>query len=440
MESYLFNRIITKSLTVTNSDERIFEGIATVEQLDKQGEVTIRDELLKALPFWMMRGGNLMDTHTNRNVGKGLNFAPVDVVAPDGQIYKGIKIMGMIYKQTPYDDIIWKKIVDGEYKGLSYGGATRSERQPITLKDGTRAWALKDLDVGEISVCEEPAAPFAIITDFNTLAKSYSKEEIEKMTVLGREDGKLTIKCQGSKCYVGDGTSLNKGFVEKSSNNMADESKDDKKEEQTKESKDEEKSKKTMKADDDDKDDKKDDEKEEAEKSAFEAIGKLTSVVTKFVEKSNDDYGKVMKAIDEINAKIAKGNEPAHPAENIPNGSEKVLPSGHKDGYVANSSQGGSEPQDDQAKDQVKIEEKSQQIEVQVGKSVQKSVGSTGDPSRPQGGEGITVGGKWTMKASTVLDMMRELPYEKRTQMTIAAIHNGDFGSMNDSNPFPSVM
>jgi hypothetical protein len=42
---------------------------------DKQGEITIVDELYKVLPVWMDRGAPISDTHSNRIIGKGINYA-----------------------------------------------------------------------------------------------------------------------------------------------------------------------------------------------------------------------------------------------------------------------------------------------------------------------------------------------------------------------------
>ena len=47
MDDVFFRTIVTKSLMASksDSDERFFEGLLTVEMKDKQGEITIVDEL-----------------------------------------------------------------------------------------------------------------------------------------------------------------------------------------------------------------------------------------------------------------------------------------------------------------------------------------------------------------------------------------------------------
>ena len=195
MDTLIFNKTITKSLEAINSDERFFEGILTVQMRDKQNEITVTDELMKVLPVWMDRGAPITDTHSNRVVGKGINFARLEIQNSDGTEIPAIKITGKIHKNYELDDEIWKKITTGEYKGLSFGGATKTEREPITMKDGSVAYALKDLEHYEVAVCEDPAVPLALITDFNPLAKAMTGGKV-------LDNGKMKINCDKFGCVV----------------------------------------------------------------------------------------------------------------------------------------------------------------------------------------------------------------------------------------------
>ena len=201
MDGLFFRTLITKSLTPTDSDDRFFEGILTVQMKDRQGEVTITDELMKVLPIWMDRGAPITDTHSNRVVGKGINFAKTEVTDEEGNTLPAIKITGKIHKNYELDDDIWNKIKTNEYKGLSFGGATKADRQPIRMKDGSIAYTLSDLEHYEVAVCADPAVPLALITDYNPLAKA---------TVHGEDigNGKMLIKCDKFGCFVEKGANL----------------------------------------------------------------------------------------------------------------------------------------------------------------------------------------------------------------------------------------
>lgn len=195
MDPLFFKQTLTKSLEPINSEERFFEGILTVQMRDKQNEITVTDELMKVLPVWMDRGAPITDTHTNRVVGKGINFARLEIKDEEGAEIPAIKITGKIHKNYELDDEIWDKIKSGEYKGLSFGGATKAEREPITMKDGSVAYALKDLEHYEVAVCEDPAVPLALITDFNPLAKAVTQGKV-------LDNGKMKINCDKFGCAV----------------------------------------------------------------------------------------------------------------------------------------------------------------------------------------------------------------------------------------------
>lgn len=184
-----------KGMDGVNSEERFFEGLLTVQMKDKQGEVTIVDELYKVLPVWMDRGAPITDTHSNRVIGKGINYALTSARNSEGDLLPAIKITGKIYKNYELDNLIWDKIKNGEYKGLSFGGATRSQRTPMKMKDGSMAYALKDLEHYEVAVCKDPAVPMAIITDVNSIAKA-------DFNATERGDGKMVIRCSKMGCFV----------------------------------------------------------------------------------------------------------------------------------------------------------------------------------------------------------------------------------------------
>ena len=194
-EGYFLNKLLTKGFEPINSDERFFEGYLTVEMKDKQGEVTIVNELYKVLPVWMDRGAPITDTHSNRVIGKGINFAKADFTAQDGETYPAIKVTGKIFKNYDLDNEIWTKIKSGEYKGLSFGGATKANRTPMRMKDGSIAYALSSLEHYEVAVCKDPAVPLAVITDYNPLAKSVLHTE-------QRGDKMIVKTCDNFGCFI----------------------------------------------------------------------------------------------------------------------------------------------------------------------------------------------------------------------------------------------
>ena len=197
MTKVFFNQLHStlKGMETINSDDRYFEGFLTVQMKDKQGEITIVDELYKVLPIWIDRGAPISDTHTNRIIGRGINYSKTTVKNSQGEDLPAIKITGKIFKNYELDNMIWDKIKSGEYKGLSFGGATKSSRTPLTMKDGSMAYALSDLEHYEVAVCKDPAVPMALITDFNPVAKA-------NFNTFEKGDGRMVIQCSKFGCYV----------------------------------------------------------------------------------------------------------------------------------------------------------------------------------------------------------------------------------------------
>ena len=197
-EDLYFNTLVTKNLQPIDSDERFFEGYLTVQVKDKQGEITVVSELMKVLPIWMDRGAPISDTHSNRIIGRGINYAQVNYKDKSGEEYPAIKITGKIHKNYQLDHDIWNKIKSGEYKGLSFSGATKADRTPKVMKDGSIAYELKSLEHYEVAVCRDPAVPLALITDFNPVAKSMNSN-------YHMRGDKMVVQCTKWGCTVEKG-------------------------------------------------------------------------------------------------------------------------------------------------------------------------------------------------------------------------------------------
>lgn len=196
----------TKSFEITDEDERKFSGVSTVEMVDLDGEITSRDMMLGQFKKWMKRGAPIIDRHSNRVVGKGLSYEPVEVVDDRTQkTFYGVKMDAKIFNDHKLDDHVWSNIKSGAYRGLSYGGANLKDREPIKQSDGTLAYKLNDIELYEVSVCPEPSAPLALITNFNQLAKSLTADDLSEMDVSDCEEpGTVRVKCDKLRCYVSD--------------------------------------------------------------------------------------------------------------------------------------------------------------------------------------------------------------------------------------------
>jgi len=164
-------------LKIRNEKKRIFEGWASVEVVDKQGEIVPAKELEKAMIDFMDRGGTIVFEHSNKPVGKVLQWQ-VDI----HPIAKkpGIKFIGKIFDDYEFDDWVWEQMKSGTVKGFSIGAQaeTKSEiikdektgtTKPVNLLHGIRLF--------ELSACYEGVNPFATVTALNFFAKSLMEKK-----------------------------------------------------------------------------------------------------------------------------------------------------------------------------------------------------------------------------------------------------------------------
>lgn len=133
-------------------------GYASTEALDSQGEVIERAAIEKALDGYM-EWANIREMHKDSAVG----------VTKEAEMdEKGLFIGAHIV-----DDVAWKKVTSGVYKGFSIGGVA-GERK------GNR---IKEIDLYEISLVDRPANPEARFEcfKFNTGSQGMKKLSAAKL-------------------------------------------------------------------------------------------------------------------------------------------------------------------------------------------------------------------------------------------------------------------
>ena len=161
---------------ILNDSDRLFKAWGTVEIKDKDGELLPIDEFKKIMPVIMKRGGVIIDHHSNRVVGKIVNYE-----FKEKENNEAILLTGEIFKDYNLDDDIWEKMKSNEYTGVSFGGS--SKQQEVKWEKGEPLKVLRALEGYEWSVVEKPANPEATFEEINFLAKSY-KEPIRHRDVV----------------------------------------------------------------------------------------------------------------------------------------------------------------------------------------------------------------------------------------------------------------
>lgn len=153
---------------VLDNDKRIFEAWGSVEIVDKDGELIPIEELEKVMPILMDRGGYIIDQHTNRVVGKILNY---EIKEHPETGKKGVFIRGKIFDDYELDDEVWEEIKSGKRTGLSFGGRSKKQEIAFSFDSKQPVKILQDIEGYEFSVVDKPANPLATFEWVNPIAK-----------------------------------------------------------------------------------------------------------------------------------------------------------------------------------------------------------------------------------------------------------------------------
>ncbi|MEW6295955.1 MAG: HK97 family phage prohead protease [Candidatus Diapherotrites archaeon] len=150
---------------ILNEDERIFTAYGSVDITDNQGERIPIQEFKPIMPIIFKRGADIMNSHSNKKVGKWVNYE-----FTEKNDKPAILLTGIIGKDYKLEDETWEKIKTGKYQGVSFGGA--SLKQDLGFYKGKPELILRDLEGYEFSVVEKPANPEAVFESINYIAKS----------------------------------------------------------------------------------------------------------------------------------------------------------------------------------------------------------------------------------------------------------------------------
>ncbi len=158
-------------ITKFDEEQRMVYGIATNDAVDSQGDIIDMEATKKALPGYS-EWRNIREMHGDSVAGT----APVLEVKKEG-LYIGAHIV---------DDMAWKKVKTGTYKGFSIGGQVKTSMEEFNEETGETVNRITEYDLMEISLVDRPANPEAKISMFkrnnnevDSMNKELKKEEAE---------------------------------------------------------------------------------------------------------------------------------------------------------------------------------------------------------------------------------------------------------------------
>ncbi len=141
-----------------DKERRIVSGFASLDNLDKQGDIVTAEASMKA--FSKFRG-NIREMHQPLAVGKMVNFKEDRYFDPESKkFYSGVFASAYVSKGA---QDTWEKVLDGTLTGFSIGGRMNKWDDGYDEKSDSTIRIIKDYDLVELSLVDSPANQFANI-------------------------------------------------------------------------------------------------------------------------------------------------------------------------------------------------------------------------------------------------------------------------------------
>jgi len=183
-------------------NDLVIAGYASVEMVDKQGDLITRGALKNAFGDFMKANGyrNVQLAHSNIQVGEVIpNYTD-----SDGRVWKsGVDDAGMFVVIKLRDDIekareVANEIRKGALRGFSIGGQAFKRMNKSDDKHGNYT-EISKLELHEVTICEKginPEATFRILKEDNSMTNE-NDAMTELSSVLDRLNGRLDAMEKG---------------------------------------------------------------------------------------------------------------------------------------------------------------------------------------------------------------------------------------------------
>jgi len=141
-----------------DKERRIVSGFASLDNLDKQGDIVTSEASMKAFSAFR---GNIREMHQPSAVGKMVSFKQDRYFDPETKkFYNGVFVSAYVSKGA---QDAWEKVLDGTYTGFSIGGRMNKWDDGYDEKSDSTIRIIKDYDLVELSLVDSPANQFANI-------------------------------------------------------------------------------------------------------------------------------------------------------------------------------------------------------------------------------------------------------------------------------------
>ena len=210
---------LSMPIAKVDKERRIVSGFATLDNVDRQGDIVPSDASLNA--FKRFRG-NLREMHQQIAVGKVVAFKEDKYFDPETKkFYNGVYVSAYVSKGA---QDTWEKVLDGTLTGFSIGGSI-NDSEDVYNEDMDKAIrVIKDYDLYELSLVDNPANQYAnvISIEKNQDGGYLSKASIENVYWCNDDDLVQLSADASSDCPRCDKGMQNIGFVESNDADKAD--------------------------------------------------------------------------------------------------------------------------------------------------------------------------------------------------------------------------
>ena len=200
-----------------DKERRIVSGFATLDNIDKQNDIVTAEASMGA--FSKFRG-NIREMHQPTAVGKMVNFKEEKYFDPETKkFYSGVYVSAYVSKGAQNT---WEKVLDGTLSGFSIGGRMNKWDDAYDEKADKQVRIIKEYDLVELSLVDNPANQFASIMSIEKNADGVAvlsgevTETIIENVFWDEENGIVLLSSEESMESPVSGKQMeNIGFVEK---------------------------------------------------------------------------------------------------------------------------------------------------------------------------------------------------------------------------------
>jgi hypothetical protein len=206
-----------------DKERRVVSGFATLDNVDKQGDVVDTGASLTAFKNFR---GNLREMHQPSAVGKVVSFKEDKYFDPETKkFYSGVYVSAYVSKGA---QDAWEKVLDGTYSGFSIGGNIKKFDDLYNEGMDKAVRMIKEYELHELSLVDNPANQFANIFSIEkvngeTTVDGYlAKTEIENVFWDSENDIVLLSDADSALSPSSGKEMQNIGFVEKTDSENSD--------------------------------------------------------------------------------------------------------------------------------------------------------------------------------------------------------------------------